>query len=560
MRALTAVLLMTLLVPAHSAHAALDYRGTAVPRREVEALFAGASAHGDSAATARGVEALERRLQNGGWLDARVDAVWDSAASTLRVSAFEGRRSRWGGLEIQAPAAAESARIAAAVELRPGGWASPATLAAVMDRAVHALADHGYPYARLAVARWRADSGGVSVALEGSTGPLVTITATRVEGLKVTQPRIAARALGRLTGAPWDRAAAEAARDRLDQLGLFRSVSLVGLEGEPEWSRARLVYRVEEPRYNRFEGVAGLQGAAGVAGQLNLELGNLLGTGRTAALLWESRGKGLAQFEARYAEPLVFGRPLRIEGAVSQLVQDTLYTRSTARGTARWSLPAGETIEGAWEQERVVQPHGDLERSDIQTTRFAFERTTFDRRDAPRHGTRLRVAGAQTFERQLLRPVASHRVRASTGEAEGQWIVPLRSTFASIDVRGAARFGTERVLASYQRFPLGGAATLRGYDEEAFRVDRYALSRLEWGWWLGGAQRAFLFWDHAWTATREALPAPDAGDRLSIGQHDGFGAGLRIDTPNGIVGIDYGLAAGRAVTEGKLHLMLVSTF
>ena len=104
----------------------------------------------------------------------------------------------------------------------------------------------------------------------------------------------------------------------------------------------------------------------------------------------------------------------------------------------------------------------------------------------------------------------------------------------------------------------GGAKSLRGFDEEAFRVDRYVLSSLEWRWFLGPrGQRAFLFWDHASMATR--LVVPEGGDRLEVLHRDGLGFGLRLEAAGGLVGVDYGLEPGRPPLEGKIHLQLVST-
>ena len=123
----------------------------------------------------------------------------------------------------------------------------------------------------------------------------------------------------------------------------------------------------------------------------------------------------------------------------------------------------------------------------------------------------------------------------------------------------AGRFSSRRVLEPWERLPLGGVATLRGFDEARFRVDRYALSRLEWRWWVGTrGQRVSLFWDHALTATGSARP--EGGTRLATEHHDGVGFGLRLETRGGLAGIEYGLEPSRPLTEGRVHLRLVSSF
>jgi outer membrane protein insertion porin family len=133
------------------------------------------------------------------------------------------------------------------------------------------------------------------------------------------------------------------------------------------------------------------------------------------------------------------------------------------------------------------------------------------------------------------------------------------SSGLALEVQAAGRFSSERILPLFERYALGGATSLRGYDEEQFRVDRLALTRLEWRWFLGAnGQWIALFWDHAQAGTR--LSDTDGNEHMEMLHKDGIGFGLRLDTAGGLVGLDYGLAPGRPPLEGKIHLKLVSTF
>jgi outer membrane protein assembly factor BamA len=545
-----------------AAAARLEIAGSPLPPRSGEALLAPAlRSPGDRAALVEALGALVARLQEQGWLDARASATWDSAATpVLRVEVRPGARSRLASLALDTPGAADSAAFAAALGLAPGGWAAPGALAAAVERAVGSLSDHGHPYATLGVSGWVADSSGVHVRLAGARGPAVIVDRVRFEGLGVTREGLARRLVGRLDGAPYDRGSAEAGRDRLAQSGLFRRAEYAGLEGAADWSRGTLVYRVEEPRYNRFEGAVGVQGDAGTVGLARLGLGNLLGTGRTLALEWQSRGRGLTDFAARYAEPLLFGTPLRLELAVAQQVQDTIFVRSRWGARGQLALSPQERLEAGYEQERVVQDRVLVQRADLQNTVFALERATLDSPLIPRRGTRARVAAAQVFKSEHLRPTGRRSARASSVEGRFEWHRPAGSRAGlALELLGAGRFSTERVLPLFERWPLGGAATLRGFDEEAFRVDRYALSRAEWRLFLGSrGEHVALFWDHAWMQTRLALP--EGGDRLQSLRRDGIGFGIRLEAAGGRVGVDYGLEPGRPPLEGKIHLQLVSTF
>jgi outer membrane protein assembly factor BamA len=556
-----ALLLLLLLAGACPVRAAsLDYRGEALSRRQTERLLGRAlQAPGDSAALVGGLGALVAELQARGYLDARARASASGAGGALRVEVTEGRRYRWSAPTLDAPSAADSTAFALALGPLAGQWASPAALGEAVRRAVAAVAATGHPYAELAITEldWR--DGVARLRLSGARGPRVTVGAVRFEGLVATRPLLAEQAMGRLAGQPYSPAAAEAARERLLRLGLFRRVEYLGLEGESDWRRGRLVYRVEEPRYNRFEGAVGVLGERRTAGLVRLELDNLAGTGRAVAFRWEGRGRLAEGLAARYREPLVLGRPLRAEALLEHQREDSLFTRARWGARLSFLLPGRERLEAGFERDRVLDRLADVAEAEIQSTLFALER---DGRDAPlvtRRGARLWLAAAQSFKREALRSGGSRKSRSSAAEGLLDWHLALgRRAGVACQLSGALRVGSEPVLAVYERYALGGAATLRGQDELALRVDRYALSRLEWRWFGGAeAQHLALFWDHAATFTRRAAPE---GTQADLRQHDGVGIGVRVESPAGLIGVDYALEPGRPPAEGKLHLQLVSSF
>jgi outer membrane protein assembly factor BamA len=301
-----------------------------------------------------------------------------------------------------------------------------------------------------------------------------------------------------------------------------------------------------------------------------LDLGNLLGTARSASLGWQSRGGGRSDFRMRYAEPQLAGLPFRLELALAQELQDSTYTRTRWGGRVAHALGGGDRIEAGYEEERVVQARGAVSRAELQNTVFAYERDGRDAIATPRRGSRLRVSGTGVFKRETLRAplggaASSRRSRGGIAEARIEWHRPTAagSGFA-LEVFGFGRFSSDRLLAEYERTPIGGAATLRGHDEDAFRVDRAVVTRFEYRWFPGvRGERLGLFWDHAQMFTR--LPVVDGsgvaiGDRARNDAADGLGFGLRIPAAGGLVDIDYGLEPGRGFLDGRIHLRLVSAF
>lgn len=552
--------------PALAAPAArVRLSGWPLPSRDGEALFAAAlRAPADSAALAGVLARAGERLQGAGWLDGRLAAAWNDDATLLEVTATPGTRYRWGALSFDVPRA-DSVLLAALLHWTTGAPAAPGALGASIDAALRAAEDRGHAWAQLSISGWNADSGRVQVRLSGALGPRVLAEHVRIDGLKVTRRDVAERALGRLSGLPYNPAAARAAALRLGALGVFSRAEFTGLEGGPQWQAGTLAFRVEEPRYNRFEGAVGVQGQAGVVGLASLELGNLLGTARSAALGWQSRGAGRSDFRVRYVEPFLAGLPFRLEAGLVQELQDSTYTRTRWGARLGHVLGGGDRIELGIEEERVVQTRGAAANADLQNTVFAFERDERDDFVSPRRGTRLRVSGTGVFKRETLRaPLAgeqaSRRSRAGLADVRAEWHRPTAArSGVALELWGSGRFSSDDVLADYERIPVGGATTLRGHDEEAFRADRVALTKLEYRWFPGSAgERVLLFWDHAEMVTRAA----DATGALRSARRsgDGLGLGLRLRAAGGLVDLDYGIEPGRGVLDGRIHLRLVSTF
>ncbi len=538
-------------------------RGWPGPSRELAGHFAGAlRAPRDSAALALGVLAASLRLQSLGHLEGRVRAEWTGEVplARLQCEVVPGPRHVFAPVEVVL-VGADSALVAGSLASLAGEAADAARFERALGDALESAERSGHAWAQLAISEWRIDGAQVRTRVTGTLGPKVTVTDVRLDGLVVTRPELARRSMGRLTGMPYRPTDARAAAERLRQLGVFRSVEFLGLEGGADWREGVLAYRVEEPRYNRIEGAVGVQGETGVVGLARFELGNLLGTGRSVGLDWQRRGSGLSDLGARYREPLILGWPLAVEVNVAQQLQDTLYTRDRFGLRGLLAVNPRDRVEMGYEEERVVQTRGTLRSVELSNTMFALARDDRDDPFAPRRGTRARLAATQISRRERFEDGARVRSRASALDAsiEAHRAVG-RSNGMMLEVVTALRLSGQRVLGEFERAPLGGAATLRGHDEEAFRVDRHVRSRFEYRRFLGSrGERVHVFWDHAEMESREAGPTPGTS-RLERKRADGLGFGLRLPAAGGLVDLDYGIEPGRGALDGRIHLRLVTAF
>ena len=471
----------------------------------------------------------------------------DPRGSALPAARDPARTPRRRGFGAAARALWASARRA---------WASPAGVGEAIERAVREARGSG-PSLRLA-------RGGALGAGQRRPCPLSltarSVRASRSPGVRfegLGGSRAAARSSARSGRSRAFRTSRRRGRGRT-RAAAVSSVSSAtsgskGSEGEADWSRAQLVYRVEEPRYNRFEGSVGVQGDAGTVGLVRLDMDNLLGTGRALGLSWESRGRGVAHLGGRYAEPLMFGMPLRLEGALraagpghavrAHPLGATRAVRGLGPGTARGRLRAGARGPGA--------SPGRARRAPDHALRPGARHLRARRRPAPR------LARA---DRGL--PDLQARAPAAGGQAQGPG-ERGRSCAASGAFRSRGRAGSgsrssrpgasapSACCRSSSAIRSAERRSLRGYDEEAFRVDRYALARLEWRWFLGAGYAAGVPVLGPCHRRHAGARCPTGGDRFERLDRDGIGFGFRIEAAGGLVGLDYGLAAGPPAARGQ---------
>jgi outer membrane protein assembly factor BamA len=87
-------------------------------------------------------------------------------------------------------------------------------------------------------------------------------------------------------------------------------------------------------------------------------------------------------------------------------------------------------------------------------------------------------------------------------------------------------------VPEYDLFTMGGYGSLRGFREDEFRSRRLAWANLEIRYLIGMESLIFAFYDHGLLET--------SPNRLKTDIF-GVGAGIKLSTRLGILGIEYGL-------------------
>ncbi|MBI4364287.1 MAG: hypothetical protein HY568_02560 [Candidatus Latescibacteria bacterium] len=462
-----------------------------------------------------------------------------------------------GGLDVLPDAASR-------FDLASGGIADPAHIHRGLTALRAASQARGRYGARAAIDSIVSEGGLARVHVTLVPGPEVTLDTLDLKGSGV-RAEVSGAISGLKKGRLLTPEALENARLRLESSDLFASVGALEVMPGPAGGNARVTAPVVPNRVSRFEGAVGVQNGGGLTGIVDLALGNIAGSGRSADARWAGFGRGRFDYAVRYREPALFGRGLGASVALEAQVADSLFTqtrwsleisgRPSARARASAALKrSGSVYTGAarglsstWSME------GRLSRQGLSPP--ANPERGLDARLALEAGKRTEVyPGYDRASRSLLRGEVALQAARPAGRG--------RAVYASIRGERVA-LGEGAVPAEELRF-VGGNEGLRGHRDRAYAGSRILAMSFEHRWLTdarGG--RAFLFLDavrHDLDAEVEAgtlRRAPElslARTELSPGWEFGYGAGIRSPIPSGAVGIELGMKPGAPLREGKLHL------
>jgi outer membrane protein insertion porin family len=354
----------------------------------------------------------------------------------------------------------------------------------------------------------------------------------------------------------------DGAQQQLQRLGFFSKVSPLSI-ASVRGDTVDLTVDLEEGKTNSINGVIGYTPEQNnrkgyLTGLVDLSLANLFGTGRQIDVLWHRRDPYSSNLAFGYTEPWILGTPLRVDGHLEQIDQDSTYIQTMA-----WvglSTDLTDHLSGglrfAWE--RVVPDSGGgtfLARSTTYTAGARAEYDTRNNPSNPRHGLYYRTSA--DYGRKRNRATASFtpqrpKVRTAKFTLDLEHFIPIA-------LHGREFRSGEKPVPVAEHFRLGGATTLRGYREDQFTGTRLAWANVEYRYLVTPMSRMFLFIDMGSYFREQIDPGTNTlnvVDRYKFG----YGLGFRLQSKVGIIGLDFGLGEGDSFSQGKIHIRMENKF
>lgn len=509
---------------------------------------------------------------------------------SITVEIVEGKQIRTGTLTLTGNQRFSETEIRDELGLRQGKLFTQVALERGIERVQTLYSKHGYPKVEIAPQdfQFSPETGTVDFKVNIREGAQVKIGEVKVSGLEKTKSEVVIREIRVKPDQNFDQRDIDTSYRRLRNLGYFYQVNPNVLEAGNTEDRINFHARVTEAKTGRLSGVIGYappdsdtDAAPQLTGVFEASETNLLGTGRQFNFYWKS---GLLKIlRLGYAEPWIFSKPLTIGIEYGQLKEQRTnreqLTTETVSEERSSNLSAttnfGRVFEGTmtlgYKQINVPNsatlPPTTVPSLDIQSQTSLFPEpspTTLTETD-PYSGTKYSLTLRLTRDTRdyFLNPTHGRRdsvafeVSRSDFRLRKAWLSlqqyfpTWRKQTIAVELHGAAAWGVN--IPPTELFYLGGATTLRGYDEDWFSGPRRVYANLEYRFLVGPDSQIFVFTD---LGSVTLIEKPSVFDKLRVG----YGFGARLESRGGILRINYGLAAGDSLLRGKIHVNLGAAF
>jgi outer membrane protein assembly factor BamA len=448
----------------------------------------------------------------------------------------------------------------------------------VLERDIRELllryADSGWPLATAVYRVKRVPQFGpdprVEVDLVVDEGTNVELSEVQLASDIRTRGKLLARLAGLRVGREVRRFDPDEIRRSLESTGLFSSVGEVRLEADARGRGTLTIPLVENPP-GSFDLVLGYlsnpRGGGSVVGNGHIILRNVFGGARVFSMRLDRLSGRVSTLDAMVEDPYVFGSSLGVAALFRGEQRDSTYAKQSYAVDLQYKVADGLFLTVGARRDVTRPGQSGLtiangrQRIPRSSTFFGGLGIRYSKVDSPmnpRRGveassgfqrgtkqiTTFRVAGADTLlqaeglaqERlhvvaRVYVPLSRRQVFAAGGEAEAL----LSSEYDEADL-----------------VRLGGAKSLRGYNEEQFAGRFVARGFVEYRMLLDRLSYVFAFADLGYVES-VALAAP--GDSRT-NAYPGFGVGIQFDTSIGLMNATYGMNADDGPLNGKVHVGL----
>ena len=440
-------------------------------------------------------ELLRRFYLSEGYADFRVLSVVaeltpDKENFIITFTVDEGPRYRFGEIEVTSTIPNLDAEVLRDfVTTEQGDWYDATEVDTTIDVLTNQVGNLGYAFVDVRPATQRnTEELVIDLNFEVQEGPRVFVERIDIEGNQRTLDKVIRREFRLVEGDAFNAAKLRRSRQRLNNLGFFRTVAIDNVEGSAP-DRTVIQVNVEEQSTGDLSFGAGFSSASGPLGNITLRERNLLGRGQDLRVSFSLSGAS-SEIDLSFTEPYFLDRPIAAGFDVFRTTRDI-----NALG---------------FEVERIgssLRAGYDLTEHTRQVVRYTFERQELE--DVDSDSSLAAQEEDETQFRSIVSQTLTWDRRDNRFDPTSGWRVVLENELAGLG--GDTRFLKSTTSATYYipvldrvTLSIGGeAGFLTGLGEDTNVSDRFLLGGSNFrGFEVGGIGPRDLPSDDAVGGTR----------------------------------------------------------
>ncbi|MCS7184901.1 MAG: outer membrane protein assembly factor BamA [bacterium] len=510
------------------------------------------------------IDKIKMLYKTNGFSNAVVDYIIDYATYGVNINIYieEGDRYKVGSVELLTQELISQKEFRKKHnKLKKGSWFNVRKFDETINSIKQVYADSGYLEPEVVTSTEEVASF-INVKITVKKGRIFYIDGIFIQGLKATKPKVIKREILLKENDVFSSEKLRRSVQKIYNLGFIDEVN-VDMQTPSAPDRVDLVFEIKEGRPGMLTAGAGYSTVDGLLGTMQVTHLNLFGLAQNLSLMWEF-GERRQNYDITWREPWLFDRPLSFTLSLfntERIEQFGVLKNAYRLGRRGFGFGFGPRFSEFWsllinysfEENRTfnIDPSiTDLvKEASLRTSAIATSivRDTRDYIFDPSYGSRF------SYSMKLAGSIFGGDIHYIRNEFSYSRFIP---TFWKFVLVGAIRTGfikeipPMKEVPSYERWLMGGADTVRGYDlgqiGPAERGKFMIVSNIEYKFPLvQEKERTILsfavFFDigGSWLDPND-IKWQIAPDDRSFRR--GIGFGLRFTTPAFPVRLDWGYA------------------
>lgn len=512
-----------------------------------------------------------------GYLAASIDSiVQNDSSKILNIYYYKGEKFNWGTLKISNKNKTILSKVGYGERLENNKPFSPQKLASLYTQTLSYLENNGYPFAQLKLDSCKVEGSSISGVLQINKGKLIKIDTIYIK----SEERINIKSVYNYIKVK--------PKDFYNQKRINEIAQRI--KEVPYWSESKpleyefvngacnLYVYIKSIKANNFNGVLGIQpnqqGKITLTGDVKVKLLNSFYRGELIDFNWKKTQALTQSLQIKFDYPYLFNTKFGTSTQLNIYKKDTSYVDRDLKLGIDYFISGLNKIAIFYENKNsillsakkyatanVLPAFADVSKNNYG---IKLELENLDYRFNPRKGFSFNVKGSvgtKKIKKNLVLPENLYEnlnlntfiYNAST---DIRLFVPIVKRSALLFQLKGASFFNENIFAN-ELYRIGGASSIRGFDEESLFVSSYLISTFEYRFILEQNAKIYLFYDYGWLEKNER-------NNYDKDEPYSFGVGISFDTKPGIFSLSYALGSQYGapiyLKTAKVHFGFTSFF